>query len=215
MKFIQITALLALATNPLYAEDLTVAAKVGTLGLGIEGSYAFSDRWGIRAGINHLNYSFEDDLDGVEYDGDLELGSITLLGDFRPWSGGFRISGGVVLNDNRITGVADPDATYLIDDTVYTINEVGTLSADTDFDSVSPYLGLGYDWAITDRVDLIFDLGALFQGDPDVAISSVGGTLSGDPDLRADLDAEEAFYREDLEEYDPYLVASIGLQFRF
>lgn len=195
--------------------DGSVGLKVGTLGLGLEGTYALSPKWAIRGGLNQFDYDFEDDLDGVDYDGDLELGSATLLADYRPRAAAFRFTGGVVINDNRISAVAVPVATYDIGDTVYTLQEVGTLSADVEFDSLAPYLGLGYDLGLSTRLRLSFDAGVLFQGEPDVGIDSVGGTLSNDTTLRQELDDEARLYEDDLEDYDLYPVLSIGITYRF
>ena len=190
-------------------------AKAGTLGLGLEGTWQLSPRWGIRGGLNQFDYSFDDDLDGVTYDGDLELSSIAILGDYRPWSAGFRLTGGAVFNNNEISAVADPAPSYDIGDNTYTLEEVGVLSAAGDFDSIAPYLGLGYDFGMSPNLRLILDLGVLFQGDADVRIDSTGGTLSDDPGLRADLDAEEDSFRDDLDGFDLYPVLSIGVSYAF
>ncbi|MEO0617182.1 MAG: hypothetical protein AAFY69_13715 [Pseudomonadota bacterium] len=214
MKRFCMAALAALALSQAHAEG-TIGGKVGTLGLGLEGSYQFTDKWAVRGGFNQFDYDFEDDLDGVDFDGDLELSSITLLADYRPTSGGFRLTGGAVFNENAIVAVADPTATYEIDDTIYTIEETGVLSADSDFDSVAPYLGLGYDWDVGERLLINFDLGVLFQGEATVQFASVGGTLSTDPDFLADLEAEERIAEDDLEDYDLYPVLSIGLSYSF
>lgn len=210
-----ITAALAvLALSQAHAET-TLGGKVGTLGVGVEGSYQFTERLGVRAGFNQYDYEFEDDLDGVDFDGDLELSSVTLLGDFRPTGGGFRITGGAVFNENAIIAVADPAATYDIGDTIYTQAETGVLSADTEFDSVAPYLGLGWDLGIGERFRINFDLGVLFQGEATVSFNTVGGTLSNDATFLADLEAEERDAEEDLEDYDLYPVLSIGFSYAF
>jgi hypothetical protein len=209
-----IAAAAALTLSQAHAQA-TLGGKVGTLGLGIEGSYQFSEQWSIRGGFNQYDYDFEDDLDGVDFDGDLELSSIALLGDYRPFSAGFRITGGAVFNGNAIKAVADPANTYAIGDNIYTQAETGVLSADTDFDSVAPYLGLGWDVGIGERLSLNFDLGVLFQGEASVSFTSVGGTLSDNPTFIADLEAEERLAEDDLEDYDLYPVLSIGISYAF
>lgn len=210
-----ITAALAvLALSQAHAET-TIGGKVGTLGVGIEGSYQFTERLGLRAGFNQYDYEFEDDLDGVDFDGDLELSSFTLLGDFRPMGGRFRITGGAVFNENAIVAVADPTATYEIGDMIYTQAETGVLSADTEFDSVAPYLGLGWDFGVTDGFRINLDVGVLFQGEASVSFNSVGGTLSSDATFLADLEAEERLAEDDLEDYDLYPVVSIGVSYAF
>ncbi|MEM6707407.1 MAG: hypothetical protein AAF648_01345 [Pseudomonadota bacterium] len=195
--------------------EFTLGPKAGTLGFGLEGSYAFNDRFGIRAGLNTFDYSWDDDLDGVSYDGDLELQSTALLLDYRPAANGFRISAGILLNGTEINGVADPAATYDIGENTYTFEESGDLSATAEFDRISPYVGIGYDFRRESAIRISFDLGVAFQGDPDVSIRTVGGTLSDDSTLRADLDAEEASFQSDLEGLDIYPVLSIGISYAF
>ncbi|MEM6818833.1 MAG: hypothetical protein AAF578_08575 [Pseudomonadota bacterium] len=193
----------------------SIGLKAGTLGIGIEGTYKISEKWGIRGGINQFDYSFDDDIDDITFDGDLELNSIALLADFRPAGGGFRITGGAVINNNEVTAVADPFADYEIGNNIYTLEEVGTLSAVADFDSVSPYLGLGFDWGVGERATISFDLGVLAQGEAGIGIDSTGGTLSNDPALRADLDIEEESGVDDLDDLELLPVLSLGFHYRF
>lgn len=210
-----VAACLPLGAGAEPVTEPTLGLKVGTLGIGVEGSYALSERWGLRGSFNTFSYGFDDDVDGVTYDGDLDLNSIALLADFRPWSSAFRISGGALVNNNEISAAADPAPTYDIGDNVYTLEEVGQLSAVADFDTVAPYLGLGWDLRMSEALRFSLDLGVLFQGEAGVSIQSTGGTLSNDPGLRADLDAEEQSFRDDLEDYDLYPVLSVGMSYAF
>lgn len=208
-------AVVAIVNAPLAAAEIEVGLKAGTLGIGLEATYPLSDRWGLRGGFNQFQYEFEDDIDDVTFDGDLDLSSITLLADFRPGGGGFRLTGGAVINNNEVTALADPFDTYDIGNTTYTLEEVGELSAVADFNSAAPYLGLGYDWSVSERMAISFDLGVLAQGEADVQINSTGGTLSTDPGLLADLAIEEEIGVEDLDELELYPVVSIGLYYEF
>jgi len=215
MKRFAFSLLLVALIPSMASADAALGVKVGTLGLGIEGSFDLTPKWGIRGSLNQYDYSYEDDLDGVEYDGDLELSSAALLADFRPFESGFRLSGGAVFNDNTIRGVALPDAVYEIGDTFYTLEETGTLTAIADFDSVAPYVGLGYDFGRQSNFRVNLELGVLFQGEAAVRFDSTGGTLSNDPTLRAELDREAEISQDDLEDYDIYPVLSIGFSYAF
>ncbi|MEM9404185.1 MAG: hypothetical protein AAGA44_17080 [Pseudomonadota bacterium] len=215
MKNALLVGLLAcLAALPARAE-FSLGVKAGTLGIGVEGTYTLNEKWSLRGGLNTFEYSFDDDVDDVTYDGDLDLSSVALLGDFRPTAGGFRITGGAIINNNEIVAVADPVPTYELGENVYTLAEVGELSADVTFDDVAPYLGIGYDFGAESNWRFGFDLGVLFQGDPEPGINSTGGTLSNDPGLRADLDAEEDSFVDDLDGFDIYPVVSLGVQYAF
>lgn len=214
LKVMTALALFGMHATPAVA-DTELGFKAGTLGLGVEAGFAFNERWGIRGGINQFQYDFEDDIDGVDFDGDLDLSTITLLGDYRPTGGGFRVTAGAVINSNEVGALALPVADYEIGNNFYTLEEVGDLSAVAEFDSLAPYLGLGYDWDLSDRLGLSLDLGALFQGTADISINSVGGTLSNDAVLRADLDIEESLGEEDLDDLELYPVISVGLYYAF
>lgn len=215
MKRLMIMLSLGLAVAPAAFAETSLGLKVGTLGIGVEGTYELSPKWGLRGGFNRYDYGYEDDLDGVDYDGDLELSSIALLADYRPFESGFRISGGALLNDNAIKGVALPANAYDIGDETYTLAETGVLSATADFDDVSPYLGIGYDFGSSSNLRFNIELGVLLQGSPSVEILSTGGTLSSDPAFQAELESEARFYEDDLEDYDIYPVLSIGLLYTF
>ncbi|MEM1264281.1 MAG: hypothetical protein AAGH76_17915 [Pseudomonadota bacterium] len=205
---------LAVATVVAQAEG-QFGIKASTLGLGVEGVYHLSDRWSLRAGAQSYNYAFDDEFDGVAYDGDLELESLTLLADYRPWRRRFRLTGGAVVNNNRLIGVADPNATYTVGNTTYSQAQVGVLAADVEFKAVAPYLGIGYDLALGGDWQLSFDLGAAFQGEPVPTITSTGGLLSGSVAFQADLAREEDNFRDDASDYDIYPVIAIGLSLAF
>ncbi len=215
MKRLIVMLGLVLSLTPAAFAETSLGLKLGTLGIGVEGTYQLSPKWGLRGGLNRYDYGYEDDLDGVDYDGDLKLSSITLLADYRPFESGFRLSGGAVINDNAIKGVALPADFYDIGDETYTLAETGTLSATADFDDLSPYVGIGYDFASSSNLRFNIELGVLVQGSASVEILSTGGSLSSDPAFQAELASEARFYEDDLKDYDVYPVLSIGLQYAF
>ncbi|MEM8982043.1 MAG: hypothetical protein AAGC71_03390 [Pseudomonadota bacterium] len=206
----------ALLLAPLAASaDGAIGFKVSSLGLGLEGAWHLSDRWTLRAGAQTYDYAFDDEIDGVAYDGDLALESVTALADYRPWRGRFRLTAGAVYNNNQVIAVADPNATYTIGNTTYSQAEVGVLAADVAFDRVAPYAGLGVDIDLGGDWQLCFDLGAVYQGKPRPTLTSTGGVLSGDPQFVADLAREADNFRDDASDYDVYPVIAMGLSLAF
>ncbi|MEL7536332.1 MAG: hypothetical protein AAFZ58_05560 [Pseudomonadota bacterium] len=208
-------ALVALGTITTAHAEGAFGLKASTLGLGVEGVYHVSERWSLRGGINAFGYEFDDEVDGVAYDGDLDLANLSVVADFRPFRGGLRLSAGAVYNDNEIAAVADPDATYTIGNMTYTQAEVGVLAADVAIDGVAPYVGIGYDIALGDDWRLTFDLGAVFQGAPEPVLTSTGGLLSDNPQFQDDLAVEQQNFEDDLDEFDVYPVVAIGLALAF
>ncbi len=208
-------AFLAISTSA-YAQSASVAAKVSTLGLGGEGEYSISDSIGIRAGFNYYTYSFSSTEGGINYSFDLNLMSVPILVDYHPFKGGFRLTGGAMFNGNNFEGNANYGVSIDIGGTTYTAADVGVVTTDIEFDSFAPYVGIGWDTTFGDEGGFGFscDVGALFQGEPDVSLSTTG-LLSADPGFLADLAAEEEELQNSGDNCTICPVLSVGINSRF
>lgn len=179
--------------------DWGIGARAGTLGLGVDISRSFTPLFNARIGVNRFTYGFDVDTNDVNYDADLELDSVHALVDFHPWAGGFRLTGGVLANDNRVEGSG-------------THPSGGRVDALVDFKSSAPYAGIG--WGNATRgflpVSWSIDLGLLGQGSPQVDLSNPDGLV---PD--SELQQEEDDLEDELSDFDVYPVISAGLVFRF
>jgi hypothetical protein len=214
-----VAVLALLGAAPLSAGDFTLGVTAATPGLGAELGYAFNEHVALRVGGYGFNYDYDGEESGVNYESELELRSGALLVDWHPLGGVFAISAGVYANGNELnaTGVADAGGEYEIGGETFTAAEVGTLGASVDFNSTAPYLGLG--WRSRGGEDGGFgwhvDLGVLFQGSPDVELTSTGGSLSGNALLQAEIDAEEADLENEIDQYEFYPVLGLGLSWTF
>lgn len=204
-------------TGSAQASGFALGAKVGTLGVGLEGTYSMTPRINLRADINGMTYDQSDSYSGIGYSIDLDVLVGGLLVDVHPFKGGFHVSGGLYANGSELTGQADDQALYNINGVNYPKSAVGTLKADIGFDSVAPYAGVGWGNAVgkNKRLGLNFDLGVLYQGSPDVTLASEGGSLSNDPTFQAELKKEEQNFQDDIDNFKFYPVASFGLSYRF
>ncbi len=195
--------------------DNAVAAKVGALGFGIEYSRALNDRLGVRVGLNGAGYGFNAVESGIDYRFDLNWGSLSAGVDFHPFRGAFRISGGLLHDNDRIDAVSRPAADVVVGNTVYTAAEVGTLRGRVSFDATAPYLTVGWDWSRLGRaLGMVFDIGVVDQGRPKVTLAADGG-LVADPMFEQDIATERAQLQDSLSSYDLMPYASLGLVFRF
>ena len=199
--------------------DVALGLKAGTLGLGLELTVEAADQVNVRFGGNYFKINTEVDVEDNDYDLDLKLQSFTALADWYVTDGSFRITGGVVLNNNGLKGTALASDTYDLEDNTYTSAEVGVLNADAGFKSVAPYLGIGWGNPLRDDSDWSFmvDLGVIFAGKPSLDITSTGGTLSNDPTLLADIAQTELEFNDsdELKYLKYYPVLSVGLNYRF
>ncbi len=213
-----LAALLAVTTVPAAAGDFSLGATGSTLGMGLEAGYDFHNVFGLRLGGYALTVSQNGAESGINYDADLDLSNAGLYVDWHPFAGAFRVSAGWFATDNSFKGAGKPGAggTYDIGGSSFTAAEVGDLRGKVDLGSSAPFLGAGWVWGREDGgLAFSLDLGVLFQGSPDVVLSSTGGTLSGEPVLQDAIADEEAQLSNDLDQYDLYPVVSGGISYRF
>lgn len=211
-------ALLILGTGvSTYADvgQFAVSGKIGTLGLGAEVTAGIAPSINARLGISGFSYSYAGTTDDIEYDYQLTLLSISGLVDWHPSGSGFRISGGLVLNQNEVTMEAEPSISYTIGDTTYALSDVGTLEGTIDLNDAAPYLGLGWGDAVgARRWGFAVDLGVVFQGTPSLDLSA-NGSLASEPTFMEDLEREEQDLQDDVDAFKYYPVIAVGVSYRF
>ena len=209
----------------------SLSAQVSTLGWGVSGGYDVSDSFTMRAMFNHFDYSFDRTRRGNKFEGDLDLLSLGLMMDWHPFDGGFRVTGGAFLNNSKlVAGARSKDVK--IGDRPYS----GNLDLKADFDTLAPYLGVGYTGGRhRGGFGFVFDAGVLFSGAPNLSASGSasgiagscgfevddGGraTLEGDcaglDSLKSDLEKEHSKLTRDLDDFKLYPVVVLGVSYRF
>lgn len=205
-----------LAAQSLYAGASTGGFKASTLGAGAEIGTSLGDSFGIRLTGNYFSADYDDTVDSIDYNLDLNLLSFGAMLDWYPFSNAFRITAGALFNSNEIEAQADSSASYEIGETTYPAASVGTLQGEVDFNAIAPYAGIGIDTSFDKNYGLgiVLELGVVYQGSPDVSLTA-DGPLAGDPAFQAELAREEKSIQNDLDEYKLYPVLTAGLIFRF
>ena len=201
--------------------DVGVLLKAGTLGAGLDVSVGMSESLGLRLQANALSYEDDFTESDVDYSGEIDLKSAGLLLDWHPFSGVFRVSAGAYWNGNEATATGRPTGgTYEINGVTYNAADIGSLNGQIDFESVAPYFGIG--WASAPKagrgMTFSFDLGVLYQGEPNVGLTAVCGPLvpvGTCTQLQSDVAAEQASLQEDLNDYKFHPVVSFGIGYRF
>lgn len=197
------------------AEGQAIAGKAGFLGLGVEYTYALNDRVAVRGGINGAQFGFDGVESDIAYDFELIWDSISLSVDLHPLKSPFRLTAGLLLNDNGLRAESRPVSNIEIGGTTYTPSEVGTLSANIGFDHTSPFIGLGWDWSRKSRrFGVSFDLGVLKQGSPRLTLVA-DGSLVSDPRFQQSLATETAELEDDLSGLDLFPFATLGFVVKF
>ena len=214
---------------------LTIGLRASTLGAGVELEYPINHFIRGRLLYNRLDVDFEQKLSGIEYDVDLDLQSYGLILDLHPFAGSLRLSAGAMMNDNSIAASAmtTGDRTVNIGGRDY----AGSLSVDAVFDDFSPYAGIGWGGGKRRGWRYHFDIGALYQRNPELKFSGMAGTagtrcsftvsasgmaavstscpspLRGT--LQENLETEFNELKDDARGFKWYPVISLGLEYRF
>lgn len=182
-----------------------VYTQLGTNGLGIGYAASVGADWAVRGQYNTLQQSFSGDVGdfgpGSALDVKIDFNSLQLLGDWYPARDGFRVSGGVVFNNNKITlnGIGQ-------------VNGVnGTVNGEIKMsDGVAPYLGIGYSTkpTLAKGLGFNFDLGVMFQT-PKATLTATGGPSA------ADVAAEQVKMQDAADKLKNMPVLAIGLSYAF
>lgn len=196
----------ALPVAALAADYGTVYTQIGTNGLGIGYAASVAPNWAARGQFNSFKQSFSGDIgdfgSGSSLTVDINFSSVPLLADWYPGDGGFRVSGGVVFNNNKITMAGNGNVN----------NKPATINAEIKMsDSISPYVGIGYATRPKDAKGFGFnyDLGVMFQN-PKVSMTATGAGVT-----QADIDAQVAKVQDAMNNLKTMPVFGIGFSYSF
>lgn len=208
-------ALLLASASSAAASPVAVTVQAGTLGAGASLYLALPYHADMRLSGNYFSLSHALDSGGVHYDGSVRLQSFTLLADWHPFHGVFRLTGGVAYNDNRSALTATPSSGgYTINGNHYSPSQVGSLTGVVTFNRADPYFGIGLgDPFRSGHWTFGLDLGVLYQGMPKVSLTATGA--AADPQLASDIDAATAQVRSDVRKYKWYPVVMFSTGYRF
>ncbi len=209
-------AFLAAGSSAL-AEGVAVGPQIGTLGPGIQAAAYLTPNLNLRAVGSYVGLGFHGRVDTTDYNADMRMSSMQGLIDWHPTDGNFRLTAGLVLNNNKITFNAKPsDPTTTIGDNEYPSSDVGELQGKATFDKIAPYIGIGYGNAVAEKTSLSFslDVGVMYQGSPHVSLAATGPAAQN-PAFQSDLAKEQQDYQEVADKFKFYPVISIGICYQF
>ena len=217
------SALLMLSASAAEAQSrhprspITAALNAGTTGVGAEVQLAIGPVFVVRGGIDTLGYDFDESYGDVDYSGRFDFDTVSGFVDLHPFLNGFLISGGAYVGERNIRLDGRPNAPVEIGGATFTPAQIGTLTGRIKLSETAPFVGVGYDdsfyregrWGFRGMV------GVAWSQEPEVGLSSSGGTLSNDPAFRARLEQEAREIQEDAEDKAFFPVVQLGLTARF
>lgn len=209
MQFSKKIALLSLVLGTLSGAALagdagTLYTQIGSNGVGLGYAASVNKDWAVRGQYNTYKKSFSGDVGDFGSSSaltmDISLNSLQVVGDWYPSDGGFRLSGGLVFNNNKITitGTGDVNGTSRVVDAELKMS-----------DTVAPYIGLGYSTRPKDAkgFGFNFDLGVMFQK-PKASLTAAGAS-------QADIDAQTAKMQDAADKLKNMPVLGLGFSYSF
>ena len=247
LRVLAVSAAVLAATSPAFADEkvvtdegiatfsffkpASVRIEGGTTGYGGAIAYGVNQYTDVVLGYNGGDAADliggEIEYNGVDYDLDQDNNTVYLNAEIRPFGNWFHIALGTAYNDNEYKIQAqdfNSSATYRFDDTTFAttgINGAGKVTGRVNYkNDIVPYIGFGVSPSITSRIGLFAQVGAFYNGNPEVHLAAqnenardVNNPLTGRTIGEA-LRAEEQKIRND-DKYEWMPVGKVGLSFRF
>ena len=226
LSFILCTALFAQQS---YATDVALGAGLGTLGFGVQGTFAVNPYVNVR--LLAQGYDIDQDFEesGINYNSNFKLESYGVLADIHPFAGTFFVSAGWLAHSNGLDLKASCPTSCDIDGQSYKSAPDGQINATVDLGSNAPYLGIGWGNAMKGgRVYAKLDVGVLFQDDPKASLKATGTfentathqqvNVSTNPMFQQEVAQEEKDLQKELDDAEGanmYPVISLSVGYRF
>jgi hypothetical protein len=214
-QLVKMAALAALA-----AIGSAAQAQDSYIGLGLPGlytlgyAYPMSPSLGLRGEYaGGLSVNKDGNQDGVNVTGTFKASRIGAFADWFPMGGGFRLVGGLTMNDLKadFNGVGSGTSTI----NGKSVNMSGeTFNVQVKFPNTTPYLGIGFGHQKSDAKGFGFyaDLGVMvgtFTADTSTSLVGKQGVT------QADVDAQTQKIRDSLSGLSALPSASLGLLYRY
>lgn len=221
-------AALALTLTPLAACAQALAQQpglhgdIGTTGVGFHATIPLRENLNARLGLGYLGYSHEGSTRDMDYRLKLKANTYDALLDWYPSrESGFRITGGLAFNGNKIEARGEPDrnGNFTIGGNTYSAADVGAVKGKVSFNKIAPYLGNGWGRGGDKEKGWSFstDVGVLFQGSARTTLRSsgcsAGAAVCGQ--FGADLARENQALRKEADRFKLYPVVRIGVSYTF
>jgi hypothetical protein len=196
--------------------------------VGVDAGYKFSPNLHARLGLNTVGFNVDYASQGIDYKAKFNPTNVHLLGDYFPFGGGLRLTGGLVFQSNQFNATGTPNASAIpggiptqinLGGVNYNVGDVGTVSSEGSFsNSVAPYLGIGFGTPLSPGLGFNFDAGVMFSGSANVRLRanippSVPAALQDQ--IRSSLADQERRTNNDIGGFNVYPVISVGLSYAF
>lgn len=202
-------AALPAAANADLFSSLSYGVRASTIGDGITLEKPLLYNFSLRVTTGNLSNSNQSHYDGTNYTTTTRYNNVGVIGDFRPYGGRYRLSGGLVFGNDRIDNIANPSTPFMrVGNGLYPTSGTGQVLARVTFNRPSIYLGAGAGTGIVKGLALDVDGGILIRNG--VPTATANGPLMTNPAFQADLTRLQG----ELRTHIVVPVVSVGLVYR-
>lgn len=196
-----------------------VYGNLGLPGLMVGYAHAINPMFTVRGDFATLgNYNKDQTESGIDYKAKLAFSRLGLFGDYFPFSGGFRLTGGLTMNNQKIelTSSAQAGSTMTVGDRTVILTPDDRLYVQIKMPSTTPYVGLGWGHQQADKgLGFVADLGATL-GKAKLDVQATGTTLGNRAIVtQADIDKETQQLRDGVGKITFIPQISLGMNYRF
>jgi hypothetical protein len=197
-----------------------VSLSVGLSSLGVGGTLGLHDPGGLlglRVSGHYLPIGWNFDQAQALSHAQVNMQNESVIADIYPFHGGFRLSGGVIFNQDRARYTSTPVVTAALQGYLTYLHysgPVGDVSGPIWYAPVAPYAGIGYDAPVGRHWLVAADAGAMFQGQSHYSWTATG-FLATQPVVRAAVEANAARADRILNDFDVFPVVSVEVGYRF
>ncbi len=202
MKRILVFAAVLVASSATQAAGIGIRA--GTTGVGADVAWGIAPAVSARLGYSALKWGYDVSTSNASYNGDLKLSNLSALLDFHPLGPVFRITGGVILNDNTSQATGHPSA----------FPSASFNATVEPSHRAAPYLGIGWGNVSGIGANLYADLGVMFMGSPKANLTSDCAGISASQ-CSSLVATEQANLEDKLKRFKAYPVFNLGLTIGF
>lgn len=192
------------------SKSYAVTLKLSTLGIGLDGATNIAKDLNVRVGGHFMSFNVDGGKAGDDYiyTAKTNLLSFSALVDYFPGGSIFKVSGGVLLNLNKVDIDMIPGQTYTVNGKTYDKTNLGTVNSKTEFTKINPYLGIGIGNSLAyKKFGFTMDIGTVYQFEPQVTMTATG--------LIAPTASQESIVEDNVKWFKVYPVVTFGLTYRF
>lgn len=203
--------------------NISLGSEIGTTGFGfiVVRKLKKYPKWGIRIGAHKYTKNFNDDVNDVHYDMDLNLKDVQFMVDYHPWMSSFKITLGTLYNGTDLDGKITPNTNgvYTLNGNHYNSNQVGYINSKVEFkNDFAPYIGIGWDTSFykpKKSWGFIFNIGVAYYGNSKVNFNAYIKDPNIANQIKNDLEKERIDLENDINDFKYIPYVSIGFNYKF